>query len=424
MEKRQLNFNVSRGGIQHRLFARVGDVNSRTVTAKMYSGSEPVAVTSAYIRILRPDGTKIFSPCEVVDDTVSYTFTAAEDVTKGEESEETAEETVETVTTVADLVMGGEYLCEFELHNGDSVMTSPQFAVVCEKLVYDGEGAESSDSYKAYIAALLKLENLSATAEEGDEANVEVADDGTALVMKFTLPRGKKGEPGKDYVLTDADKEVIADAVKNALDGVYVKTSGAKATLYAFTDDGENEAIPYSAGTATAWSIPRRNANGCIISEDPISDNECATKKYVDRNVPVKGVDYLTQAEIDKFLLEYFYYWNADGEAWMPLLSGMLCFETDEDFENWNDKGLEWNEALYGGTGNILIVIGGVPRYIRVGEIIGGEPTYNYMDFKSPMLDSEKEELKAYTDEKVGDIETALDEIIALQEAYIGGDGE
>lgn len=183
MENRQLNFDVSRGGIQHRLFVRVGDTKSRTVSARMYSGAEVVPVTAAYLRAMRADGTQIYSPCTVQDGAVSYAFTSE------------------------DLGEGGELQCEFDLHNGESVMTSPKFIVVCEKLLYDGEGIETSDEYQAYISALLKLENLSVDAVGGAEASVTKEVTETGIALHFTLP---KGEAGEAFTYEDFTEEQLA----------------------------------------------------------------------------------------------------------------------------------------------------------------------------------------------------------------------
>ena len=196
MENRQLNFDVSRGGIQHRLFVRVGDARSRTVTARMYSGSEAIPITAANIRALRPDGTQIYSPCTVQDGEVVYTF------------------------ATEDLACGGELQCEFDLHNGESVMTSPRFIVVCEKLLYTGEGIETSDEYQAYIAALLKLENLSVDAVGGAEASVTKEVTETGIALHFTLPKGDKGEAprigdnGNWYVYDNATQKWVDTGVR------------------------------------------------------------------------------------------------------------------------------------------------------------------------------------------------------------------
>ena len=172
MENRQLNFDVARGGVQHRLSACVGDTKSRTVTARFFSGSEPVPLTAAYLRGIRADGVQIYAACTVVDGAATYTF------------------------TTSDLSVGGTLMCEFDLHNGDAVMTSPRFVVLCGKPLYTGEGAEGSNEYAAYIAALLKLENLTVTAETGDAAAATATVGDTAVQLHFVLPKGDKGDTG------------------------------------------------------------------------------------------------------------------------------------------------------------------------------------------------------------------------------------
>lgn len=172
METKQLNFDVSRGGVQHRLYVRVGDTRSRTVQARFYSGREPLHITSAYIRALRADGGQIYAACGVSEDTLTYTF------------------------QTTDFAAGGELLCEFDLHSGESVMTSPQFSVICADLLYSGEGVEGSNAYQAYIAGLLKLENLSVSATSGERAAVQKSETDSAIHFSFTLPKGDKGEKG------------------------------------------------------------------------------------------------------------------------------------------------------------------------------------------------------------------------------------
>ena len=172
MENRQLNFDVARGGVQHRLSVCVGDTKSRTVTARFFSGSEPVPLTAAYLRGLRADGEQIYAACTVSDGAATYTF------------------------TTSDLSAGGTLMCEFDLHNGDAVMTSPRFAVLCGKPLYTGEGAAGSNEYAAYIAALLKLENLTVSAEAGEAAAATATVGDTAVQLHFVLPKGDKGDKG------------------------------------------------------------------------------------------------------------------------------------------------------------------------------------------------------------------------------------
>ena len=172
MEIRQLNFDVSRGGVQHRLSVCVGDTLSRTVVARFFSGGDPVPITAAYLRGKRADGGQIYGTCTVEDNTAAYTFAAT------------------------DLSAGGVLLCEFDLHNGESVMTSPRFAVTVADKIYNGAGAEGSNEYEAYISALLKLENLTATAEAGEAAAATATVGDAAVQLHFVLPKGDKGDTG------------------------------------------------------------------------------------------------------------------------------------------------------------------------------------------------------------------------------------
>ena len=250
METRQLNFDVARGGIQHRLFVRAKDTKSRTIVSRFNSCGEPITVSGANIRILRPDGTEILSACAVEDNKVIYTFTGGEDVIN---------EDGETLT-VCDLALGGEYICEYILYGeGGAVMTSPQFALTVTNVLFGEGGAMSSDSYPALIAALAKLTqgNFTVSAHSGDagaEAQAQVTVGEATIHIDLTIPQGEKGDTGAqgpqgekggkgdtgaqgpqgerglpgadgdDYVLTEADKAEIAaiatKGIEDALDEI------------------------------------------------------------------------------------------------------------------------------------------------------------------------------------------------------------
>lgn len=194
MEIRQLNFDVAKGGIQHRLFVRAGDIKSRTVKATFHSGGERIPFSSAYLRMITADGAEKFNECAVSDGDLSYTF----------KSEELAP---------------GEAVCEFVLISSDGgEMTSPKFTVVSEALLYNGEGAESSDEYAAYIAALMKIDNLTASVVGGDVPTVDVSEnEGGGIHLAFALPRGEKGEDGKDG--TDGKNGADGKDGKDGIDG-------------------------------------------------------------------------------------------------------------------------------------------------------------------------------------------------------------
>lgn len=207
MNKIKLNFDVSRGGIQHRIFVRAGDKDSRTVIAKFYSGNEQINFKEASVRILSAYGSEFLSPCIVEGGAAIYTFTTDE-------------------------LICGEAMCEFILRDGEMLLTSPKFSMVCEDVLFGGEGAEGSSEYTAYLAALAKLENLSVSAESGEEASAAVNVGESDVHIAFTIPKGEKGAPGsngkdgadgKDYVITAADKEEI----KSYIDGYFGEVGDA-----------------------------------------------------------------------------------------------------------------------------------------------------------------------------------------------------
>ena len=239
METRQLNFDVARGGIQHRLFVRSGDANSRTIIAKMYSGSEELDFVSAKIRILHADGTKYEPQCEnVVGNTITYTF------------------------TTEDIGEGGEVWCEFIIVGaGGAYMTSPRFILVCEPILFDGSGVESTNEYKDYITALDKIYNLSASVVTNDVPSVEVSEnEQNGIYLKFALPKGDKGDDGRDGVdgkdgkdgangkngvdgytpqkgvdyFTEADKKELVDSVNAHVDERIGEVENALDTLHEY----------------------------------------------------------------------------------------------------------------------------------------------------------------------------------------------
>ena len=212
MEIRQINFDVSRGGVQHRLYVCVGDTLSRTVVARFRSGSDPVPVTAAYIRAIRSDGVQIYAECAVEDGAVTYTF------------------------TTTDLSCGGELMCEFDLHNGESVMTSPRFAVVCADKLYSGDGIEGSNEYAAYIAALMKLENLSADAVSGEDASAEATVTDSAVQLHFVLPKGDKGDPGEASVTAENIKSALGYTPASRQDAANALRGSASGTAVVLDD--------------------------------------------------------------------------------------------------------------------------------------------------------------------------------------------
>lgn len=140
-------------------------------------------------------------------------------------------------------------------------------------------------------------------------------------------------------------------------------------------------------------------------------DTGVAGAKGADGYTPICGVDYWTEKDKKDMLGEFqdYLFYPSDG---MPIYGNILSFLNDEDFEKW--KGTEGEDWYSGGNQNMLVFIAGVPKYFYSGWSGGG-----YVPFASPMLDSEKAEIEA----RFGDIESALDEIILIQNTLIGGEG-
>ena len=339
MENRQLNFDVARGGVQHRLSVCVGDTKSRTVTARFFSGSEPVPLTAAYLRGLRADGEQIYAACTVEGSAATYTF------------------------TTSDLSVGGTLMCEFDLHNGDAVMTSPRFAVLCGKPVYTGEGAAGSNEYAAYIAALLKLENLTVTAEAGDTAAATVTVGDTAVQLHFVLPKGEDGytpERGVDY-WTQEDKNVISNDLTDFVNSANVSVkyavqtaAAARAEANAATD-AANAAIADLQARADAGDFNGAKgdkgekgdkgdkgeqgiqgdkgdkgdtgAQGIQGEKGEKGDTGAQGEPGADGYTPVKGVDYFTAADKAEIAAAFSADIGAEDKYFDIDINGMVCLK-------------------------------------------------------------------------------------------------
>lgn len=264
MEIRQLNFDVSRDGVQHRLSVVTGDTLSRTVVARFFSGSAPIPLTAAYLRGLRPDGGEILAECEVEDNAAAYTF------------------------TTTDLSCLGQLQCEFDLHSGDAVMTSPRFAVMVSNKLYSGDGVEGSDEYEAYVSALLKLENITATAESGDTASASATVTDSAVELHFVLPKGDKGDKGDagadgytpqkgvDYFTTEdqtametAVEEAVTDNVTEAFEAALAdkvdKVGGKGLSQNDYTDADRAVVTAAKAGFAAIETIEPETSATSIL---------------------------------------------------------------------------------------------------------------------------------------------------------------
>lgn len=380
MEKRQLNFDVSRGGIQHRLFVRVGDLGSRTVESRFFSGREALAVNAANIRILRPDGTEILGACAVSDNKVLYTFTGGEDV----------EATEESGGSVADLAVGGEYVCEYILYGEDgAVMTSPQFAVVASDVAFSGEGARSSNSYPALLSALAKLQegNFTVEAVSGDTASATATVGDTAIHIDFVLPKGEKGDTGATGAQGAQGEKGDAFTYSDFTDEQLAALKGDKGDKGEKGDTGETGAQGPQGEKGETGPQGEKGADG---SDYVLTDNDKSEILYLIENDMLMYQSYIEEEESVKYQMS---------------VGGILHFETEEAFQAFKQRSEDGSggvhfDGWFGGAQNILCFVNGVARALWVG--FGSLYDYSegrFLDIKSP--EAIKDEIKAYIDEAI-----------------------
>ena len=344
-------------------------------------------------------------------------------------------------------------------------------AIACFKVLpsaYDAD-AEEAEAVGADAAAQLqaefdgmyeKISNLSATAEEGDEASVEVADDGTSISMRFVLPKGEKGDKGDPYVLTDTDKAEIAKEVSE----VSVPKSEKNNVVYARYDN-KDTTIPFSSGSADPYSMVRRDSRGCIISAAPELDNECATKGYVDGLIGDIDVKRTVWVDFDgSCTIEETGWTGTFGELLIKADYGEYAtyrspFALNDLYDFYFVKKLEdvilYFTPLstkieqeyridYDATATVTLYNDDV-KIIYTSDVEENAYINNY-EYRtwSVSVDKNPQNLASTTEfgcvkiggyiavtdgvisvdktALLGDVETALDNIIALQEAYIGGE--
>lgn len=223
--------------------------------------------------------------------------------------------------------------------------------------------------YEQLYAKLEKVENLEVCAAYGDEAAAQFLDEDGELTLYLTLPRGEqgeKGDKGDNYIITEADKAEIAESaaatVKAGLrETVYVSLDG-----YCYSKDG------------VAYSITNLNLSG---------EHE---KRYnfVLFDTDDAGTETVFQAPLSV--------WHCKG------MDSIYCTAV------W----YQGDGGLYSANG-ILDLFGSDDAITFSVQKVAGEGLIdNY-----GVLSVDKDAL-------LGDVESALDEIIALEEAYIGGDSE
>lgn len=129
----------------------------------------------------KPDGKIVFNQCTIEDGVITYVLTPQ-------------------TTAVAGCVDS-----EIKLYDAEyNLITSASFTILVEDAVYDQEKEIESSNECNALADLISKATSDALAQA--KASGE-----------FDGPQGPKGEPGNDYIMTDADKISIANTVLGLL---------------------------------------------------------------------------------------------------------------------------------------------------------------------------------------------------------------
>lgn len=150
-----------------RIYAKQNDRKSRYVLAKILNNNLPYEIptgTTAVIRCVKPDKTKIFNNAEITPD--------------GKIKAELTEQM---------LAIYGEAICEISLYGSDdSLLTTASFKLEVEKAAYDDSAIESTDEFNALVTALSTVDQLD-----------DILNNGTIVGPQGPAgPQGEQGEPG------------------------------------------------------------------------------------------------------------------------------------------------------------------------------------------------------------------------------------
>lgn len=119
---------------------------------------------------------------------------------------------------------------------GDAyVVTEEDYAAIAKYTAehYDEKVAEMD-------AAIAKVDGMEVSAEAGDVAAASVDASGDVVRLHLTLPKGDKGDDGKDYVLTETDKKEIAGMVEPPVHTVKTYYVEIETGLFAADGGGPN----------------------------------------------------------------------------------------------------------------------------------------------------------------------------------------
>ena len=227
------------------LSAKQYDRSARYISVTLYDGETAFSLPAginAQIRATKPDGKIVVADCTV------------------ESSKIIAELSAQMLTVVgrvrADIVM---------TLSGSTVSTAAFFVDVYAAGTTD-DAIESTDDVRDVYERL------------NDEADAKIAE---IDAITYNL----KGDGGvRVYKGSDGNMVVDGSAllVRDSGGGDYIKLYGVTPAGSTYMTDMSADAAPYTAA--------QRDGNGSLKSAAPTSDNDCATKKYVDEAVAAGNI--------------------------------------------------------------------------------------------------------------------------------------
>ena len=269
----RISLDVHDTGSQVSISVKKGDT-ARSLYITLQENGKPYHISnacSAVFTAIKPDGNYLFNMCNIKDNIISYNFT---------------EQTVP---------IPGKVLCEITLYDTNKErITSPRFDIVVDDTVYNGEQIVSSNEADSLISVTdearavteevkRKLANGDFVGPKGDKGDTGekgdkgkdgidaiasmVINDSGELVITYSDGTtdnvgtvvgqdgkdGAKGEPGSDYVLTEADKLEIANLI--LADSTDILEVGQK------TPEGGEVFNLYKDTKIESQTIPKNKAN-------------------------------------------------------------------------------------------------------------------------------------------------------------------
>lgn len=344
----------------------------RKIYVSLVDGGMPYHISDDCYAIFtgkKPDGNILFNDCTIEGNVIIYKLT-----------EQTA-------------AVPGLVNCEIKLYGADArLITSPKFSIMVDDTVYDeGDEIESTDEFSALTALVAEVQEMKAEKGNYYAPAVSQADENTMVVsftpsskalpeiedMAITLPEGPHGEPGEDGTTIHWVAASCAGSQKTIAISAFFATP--KDGDYAFTNDYWLCTVSNVTAT-TAKIIPVGNIIGPQGDPGPAGEdgqmfhliNESG--KTVDNPVAMLG-SYMTEPKVDDFVLT--------------------------------------------NTFNLYVVTGVdlVNQRVEV-NLLGNLKGDSYV-----LTEQDKEEIANLVSVKMGDIDSALDSIIEIQDSLIGGDG-